>query len=372
MISYVLPTRNRATLLQRTLGRLGELDAEAHERIGGAEIIVVDNASIPPVCVPPALHNGFDIRLISLETNLAAAARNLAAEQADGDWIVMLDDDSYPIDSLLIDVLIETNDDVAVIGADIRLPDGRREAGGLPEVFVGCGAAIRRDAFRQVRGYDPAFHYYVEEYDLSAKLILAGYRIVHDYRFRVVHEKADDGRDMNVILQRLVRNNGWVAQRYAPDEKLMSLQRDMLDRYSRIAVKERAVTGYIQGLADLFSTIDKQPRSPMPGDLFDRFTGADAVRRDLSTAPAIVAGARVAIVDEGKGAQIVRNALAEFGAELVECPEAADCVVIGSLSPGPMLDSFERRVLSGVEVVMPWSPEHGGSAAPASAFMAGS
>ena len=51
--------------------------------------------------------------------------------------------------------------------------------------------------------------------------------------FRVLHRKVTANRDMNVILSRLVRNNGWVAQRYAPEvrrkEELREVRRSLAD-----------------------------------------------------------------------------------------------------------------------------------------------
>ncbi len=52
MISYLLPTRNRPSTLRATLAAIGGLPDEAHESVGGAEVIVVDNASQPPVALP--------------------------------------------------------------------------------------------------------------------------------------------------------------------------------------------------------------------------------------------------------------------------------------------------------------------------------
>src|SRR5436190_4576510 len=144
MITYLLPTRDRPDTLQTTLQKLGDLSAAAHEPIGGAEVIVVDNASSPAASLPTALDNGFKLTGVRRKRNEGAAARNIGAHLARGEWIVMLDDDSYPLDSQHVEVLRSAPSDVAAIGADIFLPSCLREAGGLPEVIIGCGAAIRR------------------------------------------------------------------------------------------------------------------------------------------------------------------------------------------------------------------------------------
>jgi GT2 family glycosyltransferase len=340
MLSYVLPTRNRPERFQRTLAALGALSAGAHMRIGGGEVIVVDNASSPPLPkLPKALPNGLPVRALKLRENRGAAARNHGVAEARGDWIVMLDDDSHPMDSNHIDLLLEAPPHVAAIGAEIMLPDGSRERGGLPEVIIGCGAAIRRAAFECAGGYDPTFDYYAEEYDLCAKLLLAGWRIAHNPRFRVLHEKVAAGRDFTAILHRLVRNNAWVMQRYAPQEAREREIAAIVERYAQIAMKEHAARGFARGMSDLATTLQTQPRTPMPQRVWERFTGATAVRE----AGAVLAGQCVAITDEGKNSHVIRKVLAEEGAKVMAEPAHADVLVIGTLSPGPAQDALERN-----------------------------
>jgi GT2 family glycosyltransferase len=356
MISYLLPTRNRPERLETTLGALAELSGARHEAHGGAEIVVVDDASDAPARLPDRAGD-LPVRLIRLDEPRGAAARNDAVRVARGDWIVMLDDDSWPLDHGHLDAIAGAVSDVAAIGAEIILGEGRREDGGLPEVFVGCGAAVRRSAFLDAGGYDPAFHYYAEEYDLCAKLLLAGWRIVHDWRFRVRHEKVAEGRDMNLILRRLVRNNGWVMQRYAPDAEHTAALEEVVRRYGRIAEREGARYGYQQGLDELMSTLDEQPRTPMSAALWERFTGRAHARHALSR-ESMAPDARVAVVDEGKNAGEVRSALADLGCADIVDERFAEVLVVGTLSPGPMVDAWQRRCAAGAgrPVLTPWRP----------------
>jgi len=352
MISYVLPTHDRPERLQKTLAELSRL--ESHDAVGRAEVIVVDNASAPPVNIQSALDNGTALRTVRLTSNEGTAARNIGVQAARGEWIIMLDDDSFPLDCGHLQAIEKAPEDAAAIGAEIFLPDGRHESGGLPEVFIGCGVAIRRDAFLDAGGYDPAFDYYVEEYDLCAKLMLAGWRIVHDRRFRVRHEKIATGRDMNRILHRLVRNNGWVAQRYSPGACRLAELHEVISRYARIAVHERAAGGFAQGAAELFQTLVKQPRRTMSLEMFDRFTGLDHARQTFASHRALQRASRVAIVSEGKNSWAVRRALEEIGARIVSDEREADVLVIGTLSPGPMLDSLAERSVSDKPVIAAW------------------
>ncbi|MFG0305615.1 MAG: glycosyltransferase family 2 protein [Phycisphaerales bacterium JB040] len=351
MITFVLPTRNRPTELHETLAALGALAGLE------GEVFVVDNASSPQADAPGTLPNGMPVRLVRLEENLGAAARNLGVRSAhpDSEWVVLLDDDSAPIDAGFVDSLASQPVDVGAVMADITLPDGSRERGGLPEVFIGCGVAVRRWAFLAAGGYDESFGYYAEEYDLAAKLIQADRRIVFDPRFRVLHRKVNSGRDMGVILERLVRNNGWVLQRHCPDEHLEAMLDENERRYRAIAEKESAVEGFERGLGELRATLAEQARLPMANDLWDRFTGLDAARRALGGAHRERAFRAAAIVAGGKNEWVVRRALEELGVEVVSDESSADRLVVGTMSPGPMLDALEGAGDDG-RVLIAWSP----------------
>ncbi|MFM9995479.1 MAG: glycosyltransferase family 2 protein [Phycisphaerales bacterium] len=364
MISYVMPTRDRPERLMQTLDALGAL--RGHD--DGGEVVIVDNASRPPPEPPARLANGMAVRVISLSTNGGAASRNVGVGESAprAEWVVMLDDDSYPADTGFLRRLGRMHPDVAAVSADIYLPGlARRESGGLPEVFVGCGVAIRRKVFLDLGGYDAAFGYYAEEYDLAARMIAAGLRIVFDPWFRVEHHKVAQGRDMNIILARLIRNNGWVMERYAPESLRRAMLRDLRRRYRAIARKESALPGYAQGLTELRRTIRAQARAPMPRELFERFMGLSQAREALHREMTAERFATAQVVDEGKNGWVVRRALAELGVRVINDPvdphplTAPDALVIGTMSPGPMLDAYERRtalpVRRGPRVIAPWT-----------------
>ena len=345
MISYVMPTRNRAAVLAHTLQRLGTLTP--HD----AEVIVVDNASDHAPAVPLELQNGLAVRAIQLESNVGAAARNTGVQFSDpsSQWIVMLDDDSYPCDAEFVRRLAAVPSDVGAVMADIHLPRlNRREDGGLPEVFIGCGVAIRRDAFWAAGGYDAAFNYYVEEYDLAAKLMLCGYRAAFDIDWRVEHLKDASNRDMNMILGRLIRNNGWVMQRYAPADLRRTELRNLRQRYRRIAAKEHATAGFTQGLLELRRTLRKQVRHEMSQEMFDRFRGMAAAREALQASFRQAPFRTATLVHEGKNANVIREALVELGVRDVSDGEVR---VIATLSPGPMLDAAAREM----GALVPWT-----------------
>lgn len=180
-----------------------------------AEILVVDNHPEGPAAAALA---GLDVRIVRPEGNVGfAPAINLAAATARGEWLFCLNPDAIAAPDCLA-LLIEAADDrdVAVVGAQVLLPDGARtNAGDNPvhltglswagrylepredgpprDVLVVSGAAmlIRADAFRALRGFPPGFFLYHEDVDLGWRTNLSGARVrfcpraivSHDYEF---------------------------------------------------------------------------------------------------------------------------------------------------------------------------------------------
>lgn len=358
MISYIVPTRDRPSDLARTLGAIGRIveHDEASDHHEPAEVVIIDNDSRNVPVAPRRLLNGVPVKMVVLDGNHGAASRNVGACRAhpDSDWLVMLDDDSHPLDGRFIATLRSAPADVGIITADIHLPaQSRREDGGLPEVFVGCGAAIRRDMFDHLGGYDANFEYYVEEYDLSARALSLGYRTMFEPRFRVDHHKSPGGRDMNRIVSLLLRNGSWVMQRYAPDADRREQLREIRRRCRLIADLEQSRDGYIRGLGLVRETLRAQPRAPMSREHFDRFTGLWHAREALRRAHENERFAACAVVARGKNAWVVDRALAELGVEVVPVDQA-EALVIGTMSPGPMLDALGKFAGQG-RVIAPWS-----------------
>ena len=353
MFSYIIATRNRTDELLITLRQIGRLHSAADAPL--AQVVIADNASNDPVTHATAeqtLAEAGDrvcVRVIHLDENYGASARNIAAEAADTRcrWLIMLDDDSAPTSLGFLTAMSTAADDVAAVAAEIFLPSlkgaARRENGGLPEVFIGCGVALRRDVFTRLGGYDEDFGYYVEEYDLAAKIIAAGYRTVLDRRFSVLHRKVAGNRDMNMILERLVRNNILVAVRHAPAAELIRAIGDPITRYARIAVKEQAFGGYVRGLWLALRALANQKRSPLNHSGWERLTGLAAARVVVSRL--ISEGHRtVKLIAEGKNGWAVRAAMREQGVSEAR-PEAGLHIacLVATLSPGPMWDAAEAE-----------------------------
>jgi GT2 family glycosyltransferase len=183
------------------------------QRAADDEVIVVDNRGSAELRGHPAID-----RLLASPRNLGfAGGVNLAARQATGDALLLLNPDAVPGPGCL-ERLRQPPAGWAAWMPVVTLPGGERinTAGNVahfmgfgwvgrleepvaalphepyPTGFLsGAALAVRRDAWERVGGFPEDYFMYVEDLDLSHRLRLAGLpfgvlpqaRVTHDYRF---------------------------------------------------------------------------------------------------------------------------------------------------------------------------------------------
>ncbi len=207
LVSYADPVATRRAL-QSLLGQTAP----------PLEVLVVDND--PGGATAGALGAGGlppGVRTLHPGANLGyTGAANLAAREARGEWLFFLNPDATAAEDCLERMLDAVDGpDVAIVGAQVLLPDGRVNAGENPINIAGIswsggygrerergpardtaavsGAALmaRRDAFLEVGGLCPYFFMYVDDSDLAWRMRMGGRRVrycpdavvVHDYEF---------------------------------------------------------------------------------------------------------------------------------------------------------------------------------------------
>lgn len=202
-ISVVVVNWNGAKVLLRCL------DSLVAQTFADYEIIVVDNASSDHSA--DRLESRWQgVRVARLEKNYGfAAANNIGARLARGQWLALLNNDAFPHRDWLACLLAATRDNPQFAFFASRLiqaEDNTRLDGtgdvyhvsGLAlrryynqsavqmgreaqEVFSPCAAAAlySRDAFLQVGGFDEDFFNYHEDVDLGFRLRLQGRRCLY-------------------------------------------------------------------------------------------------------------------------------------------------------------------------------------------------
>jgi len=210
-LSIIIPTRNRSAELARTLSLLRS------QRLPRHEIIVADNGSDDDTAAMVARRFP-RVRLLRLGRNAGCAARNWAAGEARARFLLMLDDDSAPEPGAPAAAvgLLEAERRLAAVGFRVLLPDGRHEPGGTQHVFVGCAAAIRREAFLAAGGYPEDFVYYAEEYALCYRFFAMGLAVQVCSDLVARHRKVDFPARRAEVYSRLAVNNLRLVARFLP------------------------------------------------------------------------------------------------------------------------------------------------------------
>jgi GT2 family glycosyltransferase len=167
---------NRKDELRNTLTKVYEQDYK------NIEVIVVDNASSDGS--PEMVEKEFPgVKLIKLEKNIGIAGWNEGFRMARGEYVLVLDDDSYP-DKKTIEKGLHTlisKESVAIVAFNIINLERNLSQTVFYEKplldFVGCGAIIKKNIFFNVGGFDHALFIYVHELDFSIRVLNAGFEI---------------------------------------------------------------------------------------------------------------------------------------------------------------------------------------------------
>ena len=198
-----------------------------------AEIRLVDNG--------PGGETAAAVRAEGLEVEVVAAAGenlgytrgvNLGAAGAIGDWLLFLNPDAVAEPDCLALLLAAGSDaDVAVVGAQVLLPDGRVNAGenpinmaalswsggyGEPREHApardtagvsGAALMVRRTAFAELGGLCPDFFLYQDDADLCWRARVAGWRVRYCPEAAVTHDFEFERGDQKWFY--LERNRHW-------------------------------------------------------------------------------------------------------------------------------------------------------------------
>ena len=210
-ISVVIATYNRKEILEKTINIYNQ------QTFKNFEIIVVDNDSIDGT--PEMMKEKFpEIKYFFLPDNIDIKAINLAISKSDGEIIFRSDDDSYPGEIDLFQILInkfQKFPEIGIIGTanyDIQSqrfsrwyhkevnPDDTPEGGFIAKEFQGTGGAIRKEVFDKVGGF---WGFGYEEKEFSTRAINAGYEVRYFPKLYVKHESAFNRKEKPIRWLRL-------------------------------------------------------------------------------------------------------------------------------------------------------------------------
>lgn len=289
IISIVFLNFNRIEETRHTLARLREMiqDDPAYE------IIAVDNASSDGT--GDYLRGQTDsISVIHMPENQGIAGYNEGFRRARGDYILVLDDDSYPKDKETLERIAWQFSKQAAIGVVACCIENRDfqpvQTWHLPEsldremdsmAFVGCGFAIRRDLFAQTGWYPENFFLYQNELEVAIQVRKRGFRIRYDPACRVVHREAPGNRHSWRRVYFPTRNTIWLIRRYFPRGAGYLIFSRLCFGLIR-ALQSGQLTWYIRAAREaLFTPIPAQPLSAPLRREFHRFVTQNSLFHHL-------------------------------------------------------------------------------------------
>jgi GT2 family glycosyltransferase len=239
-LSFVIITYNRpADMLDLARNITGLKKAEELLE----EVIIVNNASAQDytgVKLFIAENPLIPFRFIDSAENLGVArGRNFALKQGKAPYVIMLDDDAVlQNDDALINLFAEFSNPaagrpVAIISFKVLYFDTKEmQVNAFPHkmfsvycnkpffhtyYFAGGAHAIRREVLDKTGNYPEDFFYGMEEYDLSYRILDAGYSIVYSDKVIMLHKESPLGRKTKKEkMAMLWINKSKCAWRYLP------------------------------------------------------------------------------------------------------------------------------------------------------------
>lgn len=208
LVSILIPTRDRISLLSRCIASIEERTTYA-----SYEILILDNGSVSGDTRKYFDEIGKKWRVVSSPGPFNfSAINNQGASEANGEYLLFLNDDTEVIAPDWLTIMMEqaTQPGIGAVGAKLLYPNGRMQHGGvvlgvggvaghafrhvpnqewgyhgLAHVTRNCSAVtaacllISRALFRQIQGFDPTLPVEYNDVDLCLRIRREGHRIVY-------------------------------------------------------------------------------------------------------------------------------------------------------------------------------------------------
>lgn len=245
-LSFIIITYNRPADMLELLQNISGLD-KAAELL--QEVIVVNNSSTEDystvknyIAATPSL----PFRYYDAPENLGVArGRNFALQKSTAPIAIMLDDDAVMGNKdCLVNLVTEfetghTEREKAIVSFKVLYyENGQMQVNALPHkqfdaykdksffetyYFAGGAHAVKKEVMEKLGLYPSDFFYGMEEYDLSYRILDAGYSIVYSDQIVMLHKESPLGRKPKEEKMRMMWvNKCKVAWRYLPKKYFYS------------------------------------------------------------------------------------------------------------------------------------------------------
>lgn len=303
-VSVIIVSRGRPALLHRCLIGVGQL------WYPDFEIVVVSD----PEGLDAVAPWGDAIKRVAFDAANIASARNAGIRAAAGSIVAFIDDDAVPEPTWLTYLVAPFSDpEVAQTGGYVRGRNGisfqwraravnrlgaardipqSGDAPFTPELAQGeaiktegTNMALRRSVIADIGGFDPAFHYFLDETDVNLRLADRCTMIVPTAQVHHAFAASDNRTEDRVPTDLTEIGASWAVflRKHAPDEMETATDRAFSEQEQRLrrhldagrmtaAEKTRLEESFFRGF-DVGLTRDAHPSDalPDPNTPFKRF-----------------------------------------------------------------------------------------------------
>jgi GT2 family glycosyltransferase len=273
-LSFIIITYNRPADMLELLKNIYRLDSAADLL---EEVIIVNNASTESYRdVKKYIDSlpSFPFKYFDTGENLGVAkGRNYAIKKGTAPLIIMLDDDAVLQNKdCLLNLstefeTINTERPKALVSFKVLYFDTlQMQVNTLPHknftaykdkaffetyFYAGGAHAVKREVIEKTGFYPEDFFYGMEEYDLSYRILNAGYAIVYSNKITMLHKESPLGRKPKEEKLRMMWvNKSKVAYRYLPEQYFYSTAFMWSLQYLKITGFN--IAGFLKGWKEVF------------------------------------------------------------------------------------------------------------------------
>lgn len=281
-VSIVTICWNRKADICESLRRIREIDYP------NLEVIVVDNASTDGT--PEMIEAEFpEVKLIKMFKNIGIEAYNIGFKNAKGEYIVILDDDSFPAKDAVTKMVAKFSSDaqLGVVAFDVRnfynydevkkreahaADATQQETAAVAEnylmAFNGAGAGVRRDLFERVGFYPEEFFLYWNEQDTAFRILNQGYKVQFFSDVVAYHKYSPKNRSSWRAPFYYTRNSFWLIWKNYPLPMALKLTIRQIYYCLYYTLEQRTVI-YLKGMTAAFAGLNrlKERRKPVAKDI---------------------------------------------------------------------------------------------------------
>ena len=186
---------NRKEELRNTLTKVYEQDYK------NIEVIVVDNASSDGSA--EMIEKEFtEVHLIKLEKNIGIAGWNEGFKAAKGEYVLVLDDDSYPDKETIYNAIVcgKNEDNIGIIVLQIfdkkknRIINEQKSSQKTLS-FIGCGVLINHNTLMKLNYFNEKLFLYEHEVEFALRIYNAGLKLIYCNNSLILHINSDMNKD---------------------------------------------------------------------------------------------------------------------------------------------------------------------------------